>query len=108
MIIASTRLFTGLGDMFSDLGRLDEAEKMYQRALQGYEKTLGLETVKTYVPALNTTENLANLFRKADRFKEAEELYLRTIFGLESVYGHSNQRCQGVQEILNMLRDKSL
>jgi hypothetical protein len=28
-------MFTGL---YADLGRLDEAEKIYQRALQGYEK----------------------------------------------------------------------
>jgi hypothetical protein len=32
-----------LGVLYKDLGRLDEAEKMYQRALSGFEKRLGYE-----------------------------------------------------------------
>ncbi|KAF1940047.1 tetratricopeptide repeat domain-containing protein, partial [Clathrospora elynae] len=35
------------GDMFADQGQLDEAEKMYQRALQGYEKAWGREHTST-------------------------------------------------------------
>ncbi|KAF2198403.1 hypothetical protein GQ43DRAFT_163670 [Delitschia confertaspora ATCC 74209] len=35
------------GDMYSDLRRLDEAEKMYQRALQGKEKVWGPEHTST-------------------------------------------------------------
>jgi tetratricopeptide (TPR) repeat protein len=31
------------GNMYSNQGRLDEAEKMYQRALQGFEKAWGAE-----------------------------------------------------------------
>jgi len=50
-----------LGLLYADLGRLEEAKKMYQRALQGYEKAMGHEAVKTYIPALNTLENLAAL-----------------------------------------------
>jgi hypothetical protein len=50
-----------LGNLYVDQGKLDEAEKKYHRALQGYEKALGLEQVITYIPALNTTENLALL-----------------------------------------------
>ena len=49
---------------------------MYQRALQGYEKALGPEAVKRYIPALNTMENLADLFKDTDRVREAKELYL--------------------------------
>ncbi|OCL02321.1 tetratricopeptide repeat domain-containing protein, partial [Glonium stellatum] len=32
-----------LGNLYVDLGRLDEAKKMYQRALQGYKKARGLD-----------------------------------------------------------------
>jgi len=35
-----------------DQGKLKEAEKMYQRALQGYEKALSSELVTTYIPTL--------------------------------------------------------
>jgi len=40
--------------------KLGEAEKMFQRALQGYEKAPGAESVTTYIPALNTTIILAS------------------------------------------------
>jgi tetratricopeptide (TPR) repeat protein len=51
-----------LGLLYEDQGKLDAAEKILERALRGYEKALGAELVATYVPALNTTENLAMLF----------------------------------------------
>jgi hypothetical protein len=37
------RAIHGLGDLYIDQDKLNEAEKMYQRALQGYEKRLGYE-----------------------------------------------------------------
>jgi Tetratricopeptide repeat len=46
-----------LGVLYADQGKLDEAEKMYRRALQGYEKALGLENVARYRPALKTIRN---------------------------------------------------
>lgn len=61
-----------LGLLYKSLERLDEAEKIYQRALAGYTEAFGKETVKKYIPALNTAQNLANLFRQTDRAKEAE------------------------------------
>ncbi|KAN0080638.1 hypothetical protein V8E54_003842 [Elaphomyces granulatus] len=51
-----------LGILYKKRGRLDDAEKMYQRALQGYEKAVGLENVARYQPALMTISNLGNLF----------------------------------------------
>jgi tetratricopeptide (TPR) repeat protein len=38
----------GLGSLFSDQGKLDEAEEMYRRALAGYEKRLGLEHARCH------------------------------------------------------------
>ncbi|KAH8748275.1 hypothetical protein F5883DRAFT_697508 [Diaporthe sp. PMI_573] len=54
-------IFESLANLYYDQGRLGEAEAMYQRALQGYEKALGDNSVKTYPPALNTLENIGNL-----------------------------------------------
>ena len=78
---------------------------MYQRALEGYEKALGPEAVKTYIPALNTIENLGDLFKEIDRIKKAKELYLRAIFGVEAVFGHSNKRFRNIQTSLSTLYD---
>lgn len=36
-----------LGVLYADPGRLDEAEKMYVRTLQGYEKALGQKAAAT-------------------------------------------------------------
>lgn len=46
------------GSLYSGQGKLSEAEKMFERALQGYEKAIGRERVNTYIPTLNTKENL--------------------------------------------------
>lgn len=39
--------FNNLGVLYADPGRLDEAEKMYVRILQGYEKALRQKAVVT-------------------------------------------------------------
>lgn len=78
---------------------------MYQRAIQGYEKALGHNLVKTYIPALNTTENLATLYKQMGRASKAEEMYTRALHGLEVVFGHSSKRCQEVISALADLHD---
>ena len=85
-----------LGYLYADQGKLDEAEKMYQRALQGYEKALGSVLIITYVPALNTLENLAVLLSQTGRVDEAKELYLRAQHGVGTVFGHSSGRCKNI------------
>ena len=59
---------------------------MYLRTLAGYEKALGKEAEKKYIPALNSVQNLVNLFRQTGRAKEAEELYSQALFGVEAVF----------------------
>jgi hypothetical protein len=54
--------FNPLSLLYKSQSKLDEAERMYQRALQGYEKSLGLENVARHRPALNTISNLGDLF----------------------------------------------
>jgi tetratricopeptide (TPR) repeat protein len=60
-----------LGSLYANLGRLDEAEKMYQRALQGKEKAWGPEHTST----LDTVNNLGSLYRDQGKLVEAEEMY---------------------------------
>ena len=68
-----------LGLLYADLGRLDEAEKMYRRALQGYEKARGPEHTST----LNTVNNLGNLYKSQGKLGEAEKIYQRALEGYE-------------------------
>jgi tetratricopeptide (TPR) repeat protein len=58
-------------DMYSDQGDLAEAEKMYQRALQGYEKALGAYHTST----LDTVHILGNLYSDQGDLAEAEKMY---------------------------------
>ncbi|KAH8589827.1 hypothetical protein B0O99DRAFT_636302 [Bisporella sp. PMI_857] len=48
-----------LGNLYVDQSKLDVAEKMYQRALNGYEKALEPDHILT----LRTVNNLGNLYR---------------------------------------------
>ena len=72
-----------LGLLYADQGKLDEAEKMYQRALQGYEKALGTEHTST----LNTVNNLGNLYADQGKLDEAEKMYQRALQGYEKALG---------------------
>jgi Tfp pilus assembly protein PilF len=55
---------------------------MYQRALQGFEKTLGLEHTST----LQIVNNLGNLFVDQGKLGEAEQMYQRALQGKRSIY----------------------
>jgi tetratricopeptide (TPR) repeat protein len=50
-----------LGNLYANQGKLDEAEKMYQRALQGYEKACGLDYTLTLVTVNNLLDIVNNL-----------------------------------------------
>ncbi|CAF9940046.1 hypothetical protein IMSHALPRED_001733, partial [Imshaugia aleurites] len=62
----SNHAFHNLGLLPADQGKLAEAEKMYERALEAYEKALGPEHKST----LDTVNNLGLLY--ADQGKLAE------------------------------------
>jgi tetratricopeptide (TPR) repeat protein len=72
-----------IGYMYSDVGRLAEAEKMYQRALQGFEKALGPEHTSTF----DRVNNLGNLYTDLGRLNEAEQMYQRALQGKEKALG---------------------
>ena len=62
MVEKSPQLITArdhnLGDLYTNQGKLAETEKMYQRALKGYEKALGPEHTFT----LDIVNNLGSLY----------------------------------------------
>ncbi|OXV08008.1 hypothetical protein Egran_04228 [Elaphomyces granulatus] len=92
-----------LGRLYKSQGKLDEAEKMYQWALQGYEKALGLENVARYQPALNTIWGLGNLFADQGRLDEAKEMYSRAYTGFQAVLGLSSNQCQQLERCIEIL-----
>jgi tetratricopeptide repeat protein len=59
-----------LGVFYADQGKLDEAEKMYQRALQGYEKAWGPDHI--HISTLDTVNNLGVLYTDQGKLDEAE------------------------------------
>ncbi|KAF6793061.1 NB-ARC domain-containing protein [Colletotrichum musicola] len=87
---ASNRTNLIEGQLYSNQGRLKEAEAMYERALQGKEKALGPDHTST----LSTVNNLGNLYKDQDRLKEAEAMYERALQGYEKAFqGKSRFRC---------------
>ena len=63
-----------LGVLYSDQGKLKEAEEIYQRALAGYEKALGPDHTST----LDSVHCLGILYRDQGKLKEAE-MYQRAL-----------------------------
>jgi tetratricopeptide (TPR) repeat protein len=72
-----------LGLLYADQGKLSEAEKMYERALRGYEEALG----PSHTSTLGTVNNLGNLFADQGKLGEAEKMYKRALRGHEEALG---------------------
>ena len=72
-----------LGDLYSDRGKLDEAEKMYRRALEGFEKAWGPEHTST----LDTVNDLGILYADQGKMDEAEKMYNQALEGYKKTLG---------------------
>ncbi|KAJ5464864.1 PfsNB-ARC and TPR domain protein [Penicillium daleae] len=81
--IAVWGAFHGLGDLYSDQGKLREVEEMYQRALVGKEKAIGPNHTST----LYTVHNLGALYSDQGKLKEAEEMFHQALAGREKALG---------------------
>jgi tetratricopeptide (TPR) repeat protein len=75
--------FHNLGNLYKNQGKLAEAEAMYLRALEGYEKALGPDHTST----LSTVNNLGNLYKNQGKLAKAEAMYLRALKGNEKALG---------------------
>ena len=76
---------------------------MYQQALQGFEKALGLDNVARYRPALNTMCNLGDLFAAQGHLDEAKGMYSRAYTGFKAVLGPSSDECQFIERSINYI-----
>ncbi|EED14425.1 kinesin light chain, putative [Talaromyces stipitatus ATCC 10500] len=97
---ASTLLIVNnFGNLYADQNKLKEAEKMFRRALEGYENTLGPDHKST----LNSVYYLGILYQKQDKQKEAEKMYRRALAGYEKALCSSHTKIQRVRKRLNTL-----
>ncbi|CAI7639609.1 unnamed protein product [Penicillium glandicola] len=91
--------FHGLGNLYSDQGKLNEAEEMYQRALVGYEKALGPDHTST----LDSVHCLGILYSDQGKLKEAEEIYQRALVGYEKALGLDHTSTLNIVNNLGLL-----
>jgi hypothetical protein len=73
---------------------------MYQRALQGYEKAIGLDNIITYVPALNTTLNLGLLFECQADLAKVRTMFSKALRGYEQVFGPKHAKSETLRNKL--------
>ena len=91
-----------LGNLYRTQGKLGEAEKMYERALQGYEKALGTN-FETYIPALNTIWGLASVLECQTEFVKARTMYSKALNGYENAVGPDHPRSRDLRDKLHAL-----
>ena len=75
--------FHNLGLLCADQGKHGEAEQMYRRALDRYEKAWGPDHLSTLI----TVNNLGLLYKDQGKYGEAEQMYRRALDGREKVWG---------------------
>jgi tetratricopeptide (TPR) repeat protein len=75
-----------LGRLYVYLGKLDEAEKMHQRALQGHETVWGPDHTST----LDTVDNLGLLYADQGKLGETEKMHQRALQGFQKAWGRSH------------------
>jgi tetratricopeptide (TPR) repeat protein len=84
--VVMLRAIHGLGILYVEQGKLDEAEEMYRRALAGFEKALG----RNHTLTLDTVNNLGILYVEQGKLDEAEEMYRRALAGFEKALGRDH------------------
>jgi tetratricopeptide (TPR) repeat protein len=88
---------------YADQGKLAEAEKMYMRALSGYEEAFGPEAVEKYRPELNAMRNLGELFKAQGEINEAKAMFLRALAGFHALLGPLCDECLELERTLSSL-----
>jgi tetratricopeptide (TPR) repeat protein len=88
-----------LANLYCRQCKLDEAEKMYVRALLGFEKALGADHTST----LETANNLGLLYADQGKLEEAEKIYVRALQGFEKALGADHTSTLGTVNNLGLL-----
>ncbi|KAL4787743.1 hypothetical protein BJX76DRAFT_354003 [Aspergillus varians] len=83
----ATNVRHSLGKLYTDQGRIIEAEELYEQALQAPENSDGQDHTLT----LNTLNNLAFLYVGDGRLNEAETLFKRSLQGKEKAWGRAHK-----------------
>ena len=89
----------GLGRLYHEGGKVDEAEKMWKRALAGYEKALEPDHPQT----LMVVQNLGLLYHGRGKFEEAEKMWKRALTGYEKALEPDHPQTLAVVQNLGML-----
>lgn len=90
-----------LGNLYLEHGRLDEAEAMYNRALEGRKEVFGLEHITT----LNAVYRLGHLFIKQDRLDEAQAMFDRVLHRCQAALSSSYRKSQAVmRDIVSLIQ----
>jgi tetratricopeptide (TPR) repeat protein len=97
-----TEAIHNLGLLYWNQGKLDKAEEMYERALQGKEKALGRDHTST----LDTVNNLGILYKDQGKLDKAEEMYQRALEGYEERFGLDHPRCCSLRRDIAALQDR--
>ena len=78
-------ILTALGSIFSVIGRIEDAEKIYLKALEVY-KSLANKYFRVYLPYITATQkNLGTLYIDLKRFEEAEKIYSKTLSSYKKI-----------------------
>jgi tetratricopeptide (TPR) repeat protein len=85
--------------LYEKLGKLDEAKKMYQRTLQGYEVALGPDHIST----LQAVNNLGGIYSKLGKLDEGEKMYQRALQGFKAVLGPDHTSTRKIVANLNII-----
>ncbi|KIJ50222.1 hypothetical protein M422DRAFT_109463, partial [Sphaerobolus stellatus SS14] len=72
-----------LEQLYSKLGQPEEAQRMYEWALAGFEKALGTNHTSTLI----TVNSLGQLYRSLKQPGEAERMYEQPLTGFEKAFG---------------------
>eukprot|EP00045_Choanoeca_perplexa_P008828 m.82952 g.82952 ORF g.82952 m.82952 type:complete len:675 (-) comp14638_c0_seq12:71-2095(-) len=80
---ANLGLMGGVASLYLDQGHLEQAELLYQRALEGYEATDGHDHSAT----LSAVNNLGNLYYTKGDYAQAKSLYTRALSTREVTLG---------------------
>lgn len=91
-----------LGLLYDDQGKHAEAEKMYRRALDGYEKAWGPDHTST----LDTVNNLGLLYVDQGKHAEAEKMYRRALEGYTSARGSDHPNTRRIARNLALLDER--
>ena len=88
-----------LGYLYADQGKIQKAEAIYRRALEGKEKTWGPEHTST----LDKVNNLGNLYQNQGKMQEAEAIYRWALEGYEKAWGPDHTSTLGTVNNLGNL-----